>query len=172
MRSRWRLVVAYIVIAYIVMAYIVMACIVMACIVMAYIVMAYIVMVHIDMACIVMACIVMVLIHESETSLILLAEDIRQKSIDGAKNKNSGWFFTVDDHTEEVEQKSEKVAIKLMKNEEEWQREQDMRMSLSIDVVVKILDVIVDQKAMDSGFKDPRPFVIVMPAAQKVTIAR
>ena len=74
-----------------------------------------------------------VMVHESETSVLLLTEDAKQKSSADGKHR---------------------VAVKLMKNEKEWRREQDMRkMCLPIDKhVVRILESCVDKKAMQSTF--------------------
>ena len=73
------------------------------------------------------------MVHESETSIIILTEDGKQKrSMEGER----------------------RVAVKLMKSEKEWRREQDMRkMYLPIDKhVVNILESCVDKKAMQSAF--------------------
>ena len=76
-----------------------------------------------------------------QTSLIILTEDIKEEK---------------------------RVALKLMANEEQWQREKDMRRSetgSNLDEhVLKIIETCIDQNA--KGCKDQRPFLIAMPAAE------
>ena len=84
-------------------------------------------------------------VHDSESSLILIADDVKKKS---------------------------KVAVKLMAHEDHWRRETMMRQAqgaghLNIHVL-EIFDSFVDEKA--KRCVNPKPFVITMPAAEKDTI--
>ena len=81
-------------------------------------------------------------VHDSETALILIADDVERQR---------------------------RVAVKLMKFEDQWQREMTMREAqgaghLNIHVL-EIFDNHVDEKA--KRCVNPKPFVITMPAAEK-----
>ena len=80
-------------------------------------------------------------IHDSETSLIIIAEDLESKR---------------------------GVAIKLMAHEDQWLREMNMRQTQEATFlgshVLEILDVFIDHET--SMYGNQRPFLITMPAAQ------
>ena len=82
-----------------------------------------------------------VTVHDSDTTLILIAEDVKRER---------------------------RVALKLMADEAGWQREISMRAmqraaQLSLHIL-ELLDSFIDEKAKKCA--DPRPFVVVMPAAE------
>ena len=140
-----------------------------------------------------------VMVHESETSTILLTEDVKQKSSAaafvkadvgkevtiegdavkiGSMRRDIRWgvakhhdcMGTIKSVEETYKGKvkledgqefenggaegERRIALKLMKNEEEWHREQDMRKtSLPIDKhVIEMLESCVDKMAMQSVF--------------------
>jgi serine/threonine protein kinase len=82
-------------------------------------------------------------VHESDSCLVMIVDDTKLK---------------------------QKVALKLMSDEEQWQREIRQRQTadgaaLEESHVIPILDSLVDQRAQ--SFSRAFPFILVMPAAEK-----
>ena len=77
-------------------------------------------------------------IHDTKMSLIILTEDVETKRL---------------------------VALKAMTDRDQWQREMAMREGEGLDKhVLRVIESCEDANA--KGCKEPRPFLISMPAAQ------